>query len=146
MKIEAQQARESLREIAQAEALAARNSKNNGVVPLVWGVFPDPDEGLLAAGGLLSVVPVATGLWSSQYQRRLPVQPRTVDRPRLYFWWGLYHVAVIFGGMALGFVLARALGRHTLPLGTFTVIALLDSAPLLWVGWTQRRRAQEARP
>ena len=161
MEIEVQQARQSLREIAQAEILATRNSQNNGVIPLVWGVailtsligfdvvprlVTDPDLGLLVAGGSLWIIPVGAGIWTGFYRRRLPVQPRTIDRPRLYFWWGLYHAAMLCGGMALGFALAHALGRHSLPLGTFTVIGLADAAPLLWVGWTQRRRAQEARP
>ena len=110
MEIEASQAREALRTIERAEALAARNSKNNGTVPLVWGVavlicmvgfdvgprlFPDPGQGLLAAGVLLSVVPVVTAVWAARYQSRLPVQPLTVDRPRLCTYWGFYHAAVL---------------------------------------------------
>ena len=51
---------------------------------------------------------------------------------------GLYHAAVLMGGMTLGTHF-----WHTNPAmpGTFTLIGLLDSAPLLYVGWTQRRQA-----
>lgn len=161
MEIGAQQAREALQEIAQAETLAARNSRNNGVVPMVWGVVllvaliifdiaprlvDDPDLGLLISGGCLSILPIGAGAWTSLYRRRLPIQPRVVDRPRLYLWWSLYHVAVVCGGMALGFGLARSLHRHCLPFGAFTAIGLVDAAPLLYVGWTQRLRARGLRP
>lgn len=149
-----QQAWDALRTISQAEATARRQSQNNGTVPLVWGaavlmtmvgfdaalgLAADPDVGILAAGAFCGVIPVATAAWTSLYRRRLPVQPRALDKPRLYFWWGLYHAAVVFGGMALGYGLARLQHQHGVPTGTFTLIGLLDAAPLFWVGWQQRR-------
>ena len=149
-----QQAWNALRTISQAEAAARRHSPNNGVVPLVWGaailitmagfdalprLAADPDAGILAAGAFCGIIPVAAAAWTRLYRRRLPVQPRTLERPRLYFWWGLYHAAVVCGGMALGFELARLLHRHCVPTGTFTLIGFLDAAPLFWVGWQQRR-------
>lgn len=149
-----QQAWDALRTISQAETAARRRSQNNGIVPLVWGVSllvamtgfdaalrlaADPDMGILAAGMFCGVLSAVTAAWTSQYQRRLPVQPRTLDRPRLYFWWVLYHTAIVFGGIALGHGLARLQHQHCVPAGTFTLIGLLDAAPLLWVGWQQRR-------
>ena len=160
MEIEAHQAREALQAIERAEALAARNSKNNGTVPLVWGVavlvcmagfdvgprlFPDPGQGLLAAGVLLSVIPVVTAVWTARYQRRLPVQPLTVDRPHLCTYWGFYHAAVLWTGIGLSRWLGTCLHLHGLPPFAMTLTGLVDTAPLLWVGWTQRRRTQEAR-
>jgi len=157
---EARQARAALQQIAEAETAARRHGQNNGVIPLVWGltvftallgfdVLPrlaaDPDLGLLLAGGLLSVLPVGAGAWTNTYRRRLPVQPRTVERPRLYFWWGLYHAAVVCGGMGIGFALAHVLGRRCFLPGTMTLIGLVDAAPLLYVGWQQRKAQGVAR-
>ena len=149
-----QQAWSDLRTISQAEAAARRHSPNNGVVPLVWGaavlmtmmsfdaaphLAANSEMGILIAGAFCGVIPVAAAAWTCLYRRRLPVQPRTLDRPRLYFWWGLYHTAVVCGGTALGIALAHFLHRHCVPVGTFTLIGLLDAAPLLWIGWRQRR-------
>ena len=154
MDIEAQQARDALQTISKAESMARRHSPNNGTVPLVWGVavlltmiifdaaphlIGDLDIGMLVAGGCAGVIPVGATLWTSLYRKGLPVQPRILEKPRLYFWWGFYHVAVLFGGMGIGFLLAHLQHQHCLPLGTFTLIGLLDSAPLFWVGWQQRR-------
>ena len=152
-----QQAWEALRVVRHAETLAARNSKNNGIIPLVWGMsvffvlagfdflprlFSDPDLGLLVSGGLPSIVPLGTALWTTRYQRRLPVQPLKVDYPRLFTYWGFYHAAVLMGGLTLGTHFWRL---HCMRLGTWTLIGLVDAAPLLWVGWNQRRRTQEGR-
>jgi len=154
MEIEAQQAREALQAITRAEATARLHGPNNGTVPLVWGlavlltmvIFDaaphlagDFDIGMFVAGGCAGVIPLGAGIWTSLYRKRLPVQPRTLERPRLYFWWGVYHVIVVFGGTGIGALLAHLQHLRCLPLGTFTLIGLLDAAPLFWVGWQQRR-------
>lgn len=149
MGIEAQQAREALQAIAGAEAAARQHSQNNGIVPLVWGVVvltcligydfaPPPVMAVVnfAVAG-------AAALWTVLYQRRLPVKPLTVEKPWLFGVWGLYHGAVLMGGMALGTHFWHA--DRAFP-GTFTIIGLLDAAPLLYVGGNQRRRAQGLRP
>lgn len=156
METERFKAQAALHTIAQAETLAARNGQNNGIIPLVWGasvllfltgfdvvprLLADPDVGLLVTGGCLWLLPVLTGVWTCSYRRRLPVRPQAVEKPRLYFWWVWYHVAVLCGGMALAYVYSVHLHNHCLMPGTFTVIGLVDAAPLLYVGWTQRRRA-----
>lgn len=149
-----QQAWDALRMISQAEAAARRQSQNNGIIPLVWGtavllmmagfdvilrLATNPDVGILIAGMFLGAIPAATAAWTSLYRRHLPVQPKTLDRPRLYFWWGLNHTAVVFGGMALAVAVTHILHRHCAPIGTYTLIGLVDAAPLFWVGWQQRR-------
>ena len=147
MESETQQARESLRAISRAESAARLNSPNNGTVPLVWGVvvlaclivydlFPT-----LIAPAVNVVVALAASAWTMSYQRRLPVRPLKMEKPWLFGVWGLYHGVVLMGGIALGTHFWHA---HMLP-GAFTLIGLLDSAPLFHVGWTQRRRAQGLR-
>ncbi len=158
METEAQQAREALTVIARAQALAARNGKNNGTVPLVWGavilavmigfdvgprLFPHPSQQLTVAAVLLGLIPVGTALWTAHYQRRLPVQPLTVDRPRLFAYWGVYHMAVLWTGIGLGHWLGAREHLHGLPPFAMTLTGLVDAAPLFWVGWTQRQRARE---
>jgi len=149
MEIETQQAREALQAISRAEATARLHSPNNGTVPLVWGVvvlacligydlIPPP-----VAAAVNFAVALAASAWTVFYQRRLPVKPLKVEKPWLFGVWGLYHSAVLMGGMALGTHFWQA--DRALP-GTFTIIGLLDAAPLLYVGWTQRRRARGMRP
>jgi len=148
MKTDTQQARESLQAISQAEAAARLNSPNNGTVPLVWGVVVlaclivyDLIPTLIAPT-VNVVVALAASAWTMSYQRRLPVKPLKMEKPWLFGVWGLYHGVVLMGGIALGTHFWHA---HMLP-GAFTLIGLLDSAPLFYVGWTQRRRAQGLRP
>jgi len=148
MKTDTQQARESLQAISQAEAAARLNSPNNGTVPLVWGVVVlaclivyDLIPTLIAPT-INVVVALAASAWTMSYQRRLPVKPLKMEKPWLFGVWGLYHGVVLMGGIALGTHFWHA---HMLP-GAFTLIGLLDSAPLFYVGWTQRRRAQGLRP
>ena len=148
MESETQQARESLRAISRAESAARLNSPNNGAVPLVWGVVVlaclivyDLIPTLIAPA-VNVVVALAASAWTMSYQRRLPVRPLKMEKPWLFGVWGLYHGVVLMGGIALGTHFWHA---HMLP-GAFTLIGLLDSAPLFYVGWTQRRRAQGLRP
>ena len=148
METNTQQARESLQVISQAEAAARLNSPNNGTVPLVWGsvilvcmvsydlVPPIFALAVTVAGAF------AASRWSCSYQRCLPVKPLKVDKPRMFSVWGLYHGAVLMGGIALGTHFWHAPMRP----GAFTLIGLLDAAPLLLIGWTQRRRAQGLHP
>lgn len=149
MEIEAQQAREALQAIGRAQATARRHGPNNGTVPLVWGVvilasligydliLPPVAAAVNFAAGL------AASVWTIFYLRRLPVKPLKCEKPWLFAVWGLYHGAVLMGGMALGTHFWRS--DSALP-GTFTAVGVLDSAPLLWVGLTQRRRTQGERP
>ena len=148
MESETQQARESLRAISRAESAARLNSPNNGTVPLVWGVVVlaclivyDLIPTLIAPAINVAVA-LAASAWTMSYQRRLPVRPLKMEKPWLFGVWGLYHGVVLMGGIALGTHFWHA---HMLP-GAFTLIGLLDSAPLFYVGWTQRRRAQGLRP
>ena len=48
-------------------------------------------------------------------------------------------------GIGLSRWLGTCLHLHGLPPFAMTLTGLVDTAPLLWVGWTQRRRTQEAR-
>jgi len=155
METDTQQARRALQAIAEAESAARRHGPNNGTVPLVWGVVVlaclivyDLIPTLLAPAVNVAAA-LAASAWTVLYVRRLPVKPLKLEKPWLFGVWGLYHGAVLMGGMALGTHFWHA--DHALP-GTFTLIGLLDAAPLLFVGWRQRRRArgegngEEARP
>ena len=57
--------------------------------------------------------------------------------------WGIYHAAVLMGGMALGTHFWRT---DCLPHSEWTGMGVLDAAPLFWVGWDQRRRTLGVRP
>jgi len=149
METETQQARESLRVISQAEAAARMNGPNNGTVPLVWGavvlvslIVYDLVPTLVAPAFNVAAA-LAALVWNIRYQRRLPVRPLKVEKPWLFGAWSIYHVVVLMGGIALGTDFWHA--SHARP-GTATLIGLLDSAPLLYVGWSQRRQARAVRP
>ena len=148
MKTNTQQARESLQAISQAETAARLNSPNNGTVPLVWGsvilvcmVSYEPDPADLCAGRhrrgricgltLVMLLPALPPCQAAEGGQAPDVQ-RVGDVPR-----------------------CGADGRHRAgthfwhtPIrpGAFTLIGLLDSAPLFYVGWIQRRRAQGLHP
>lgn len=136
-------AQEALHQIAQAQITARRHGPNNGTVPLVWGVV------VLAcmtvfdlvpfawAIGLCFTVPGLASVWTALYQRRLPVKPLKTEKPLLFGLWGIYHGAVLMGGMALG---THFWQLNCLPHGEWTLLGVLDAAPLFWVGWDQRRR------
>ncbi len=149
METETQQARESLRVISQAESVARLNGPNNGTVPLVWGVVVlvslivyDLVPTLVAPAFNVAAA-LAASAWTMSYQRRLPVKPLKFERPLLFGVWGIYHAAVLMGGIALGTHFWHT--NHAWP-GTFTLIGVLDAAPLLYVGWSQRRQARAVRP
>ena len=143
MNDDTQQAYSALHTIAQAETAARRNGLNNGVVPLVWGVMvfvcmADFDVFPFAwAIGLCFAVPGAMTVWTIFYQRCLPVKPLKMEKPLLFTLWGIYHATVLIGGMALG---THFWQRPCLPHGEWTLLGVLDAAPLFWVGWDQRRR------
>lgn len=158
METETQQARESLRVISRAEAAARMNGPNNGTVPLVWGavvlvgltvydlvpaLIASALVAALAASAFDLVAAVAASAWTMSYQRHLPVKPLKVEKPWLFGAWSFYHLAVLMGGIALGTDFWHT--DHARP-GTATLIGLLDSAPLLYVGWSQRRQARAVRP
>ena len=146
---ETQQARDALQAISRTEATARRHSPNNGTVPLVFGGM------VLAcmtafdllpfawAIGLSFTAPVAATVWTVFYQRRLPVKPLKTEKPLIVTLWGIYHAAVLMGGMALGTHFWRT---DCLPHGEWTLMGVLDAAPLFWVGWDQRRRTLGVRP
>lgn len=148
MNSDAQQASNALHTISQAETAARRNSPNNGVVPLVWGMMvlvymADFDVFPFAwAVGLCFAVPLAMTVWTVFYQRRLPVKPLKTEKPLLFTLWGVYHAAVLMGGMALGTHFWRT---DCLPHGEWTLLGIFDAAPLFWVGWDQHRRASGER-
>lgn len=143
MNSDVQQASNALHTISQAEAAARRHGPNNGTVPLVWGgvvlaclaafdLFP-----LWWAGGILCTLPLLASIWAVRYQRRLPVKPLKIEKPLPCSLWGMYHGAVLMGGLTLG---THFWQLNCLPRGEWTLIGLLDAAPLFWVGWQQRRR------
>ena len=142
MDSDAKQAREALQAIARAETAARRHSPNNGTVPLVWGgivltCMAAFDLVLFRwALGLSFTLPIIASTWTVFYQRRLPVKPLKVEKPLLFGLWGIYHGAVLMGGMALG---THFWQRDCLPHGEWTLLGILDAAPLFWVGWDQRR-------
>jgi len=145
METEMQQAREALRTIAEAESAARRHGPNNGTVPLVWGVVVlvgmigfDLMPGQIAAL-TLGLIAAAASLWTSVYNWRLPVQPRKIENKWLFAWWALFHAAVLMGGLALGSHFWRA---ERMQPGAWTVMGLVDSAPLFYIGWRMRRRAR----
>ena len=136
-------AQEALHQIAQAQIMARRNGPNNGTVPLVWGgvvlacMTAFDLVSIWWAGGILCILPLLASLWTVRYQRRLPVKPLKTERPLVMSLWGIYHGAVLMGGMALGTHFWRL---NCLPHGEWTLLGVLDAAPLFWVGWDQRRR------
>jgi len=137
-----QQAWDALRTISQAEAAARRQSQNNGTVPLVWGVVVLAGMigydllPILWASGVTVAAALAASVWTIFYQCRLPVKPLKLEKPLLFGIWGIYHGVVLMGGIALGTHFWQADCARP---GTFTLIGLLDAAPLFWVGWQQRR-------
>jgi len=148
METETQQAREALQAITRAESAARLNGPNNGTVPLIWGVLVlvcmvaydvlPP----LSAVILSFTAPLAASVWTIRYQHRLPVKPLKLERPWLFGVWGLYHGAVLMGGIALG----TRFWHNPMQPGAFTLMGLLDTAPLLLIGWSQRQRARGLRP
>ena len=146
MEPEGKQAQDALQAISQAEAAARRYSPNNGTVPLVWGavvlvclidfdLIPP-----LPAAAVCGIAAWITAAWTLRYQRQLPVRPLKLEKPYLFGVWALYHAAVLMGGIALE---THFWAKNCAAPGTFTLIGLLDSAPLLWVGWQQRRHGQK---
>ncbi len=148
MQTETQQAQDALSTITQAQITARRHSPNNGTVPLIFGGM------VLAcmtafdllpfawAVGLSFTAPVAASVWTVFYQRRLPVKPLKTEKSLMITFWGVYHVAVLLGGMALG---TRFWRTDCLPHGEWTLLGVFDAAPLFWVGWSQRWRTEAGR-
>lgn len=136
-------AQKALNEIAQAQTTARRHGPNNGTMPLVLGgmvLICMTAFDLLPfawAIGLSFTAAVAAAVWTALYQRCLPVKPLKTEKPLLITLWGIYHAAVLMGGMALG---THYWQLNCLPHGEWTLLGVLDAAPLFWVGWDQRRR------
>ena len=149
MKSDAQQAQEFLHLISQAERTARRHSPNNGTVPLVWGaaIFIslaswDFLPFWLALGTCVSG-PMLAAVWDGWYQRQLPVKPLKPKMKLVFGFWAIYHGAVLMGGATLG---THFWQLSRLPYGEWTLIGILDAAPLLWIGWDQRRRTLGGQP
>ncbi len=141
MEMKQHEAREQLQIVQQAQRATQRNSIENGVLLIVWGI-------LIAIGLALFDVfsgPVATGIWvalaalgtvgTARYAARFRVVPR---RPRtpwfLLVILALYYPVVLIGGITL-------FPHH--PRFLFTAIGLLTALPLILAGLWQWRRTQE---
>jgi hypothetical protein len=132
-------ARQALETVARAERAARRNSIDNGLFYLVWGVaivvglsFFDLFTNWIAIA-LWMVIAFAATVWTVLDARRYPVQPRRFFNH--FFWWGFYYVAVLIAGVVL---------FPSRPLFLFTAIGLLSAAPILIIGMRQWLRAREA--
>ncbi len=165
MEVGIREAKESLRYIEEAQAVAEQNSQNNGVVQLVWGftilasmigfdlmpwltvrLWPEAHSGWLgplAAAGFMTVVATCASVWMKRYVRDRPVHSARTNNRWLYLrenrrfaggYWGLWHVAVLCGGIAIAFWIGHLQHKECLPF-TFTTIGIIDAAPLLIVGW-----------
>ncbi len=142
MSIERHEAEEQLRLVQRAQKAAERNSIENGVVLIIWGI-------LIAVGLALFDVfsgPVATGVWAAlavvgtlvmvRYASRFRVLPRRLRSPWIFLAiLCLYYPAILVGGILL-------FPSH--PHFLFTTIGLLTALPLVVVGIVQRQRTREA--
>lgn len=128
----------SLEDIKRAQAAAERNSVNNGVISIVWGILIiigltlfDIFPGSVATWIWVGIAVVAT-LWTTLYGKRLPVQPRKYRNP--FIWWGFYYAVLLVGGILL---------FPSRPPFLFTGIGLLAALPLIILGVRQWRKSQE---
>ncbi len=107
----------------------------------------------LLASALMMPVLLGAAFWTRRYVRRLPVTVREPGNRWLFVkrsrggaltygkgMWVAYHVAVVGIGTALVAASMGALHRHSFPPFAFTIIGLIDAAPLLAVGWAQRQK------
>jgi hypothetical protein len=142
MTTEQHEAEEQLRLVQRAHKAAERNSIENGMIFLVWGV-------LIAIGLALFDLfsgPVATGIWAAiavsgtvvtaRYASRFGVVPR---RPRSGWIFlavlCIYYPVILIGGI-------RLFPAH--PHFLFTIIGLLTALPLFVAGIVQQWRTRGA--
>ena len=107
----------------------------------------------LLASALMIPVLLGAALWTRRYVRRLPVAAQEPGNRWLFVkrsqsgtltygkgMWVAYHVAVVGIGTALIAASMGPLHRHSFPPFAFSVIGMIDAAPLLAVGCAQRRK------
>jgi hypothetical protein len=131
-------ARQDLEIVQRAERAARRNSIDNGLFYLVWGVaivvglsFFDLFTNWIAIA-LWMVIAFAATVWTVLDARRHPVQPRRFFNH--FIWWGFYYVAILIAGVLL---------FPSRPPFLFTAIGLLSAAPILIIGVRQWLQARE---
>jgi hypothetical protein len=127
-----QDAEESLRAIRGAQVAARRNSNDNGVFYLVWGVgiavglaLFDVFSAGVATGVWVAIAALLT-VWTTVYMRRQPVRVKFFNH---FIWWGLYYAAILLGGIFL---------FPSRPPFLFTAIGLVVAAPILIIGLRKR--------
>jgi hypothetical protein len=131
-------ARQDLETVARAERAARRNSIDNGLFYLVWGVAIVIGLSLFdlftnwIATALWVVIAVALTIWTIVTARQRPVQPRRFFNH--FIWWGFYYVAILMAGVLL---------FPSRPPFLFTAIGLLSAAPILIIGVRQWLQARE---
>ena len=139
MSVDPINARHDLEIVQRAERAARRNSIDNGMFYLVWGVaivvglsFFDLFKNWIAIAGWMVIACAAT-VWTVLGARRHPVQPRRFFNH--FIWWGVYYAAILIAGVLL---------FPSRPPFLFTAIGLLSAAPILIIGVRQWLRAREA--
>lgn len=131
-------ARQDLEAVARAERAARRNSIDNGLFYLVWGVaivvglsFFDLFTNWIAIA-LWMVIAFAATVWTVLDARRHPVQPRRFFNH--FIWWGFYYAAILISAVLL---------FPSRPPVLFTAVGLLSAAPIFIIGVRQWLRARE---
>src|SRR5262245_185694 len=131
-------ARQDLEIVQRAERAARRNSIDNGLFYLVWGVaivvglsFFDLFTNWIATALWMGIAFAAT-VWTVLDAQRHPVQPRRFFNH--FMWWGFYYVIILIAGVLL---------FPSRPPFLFTAIGLLSAAPILIIGMRQWLRARE---
>ena len=138
MSVDPANARQELELVERAERAARRNSIDNGVFYLVWGVAIVVGLSLFdlftnwIATALWIVIALAVTVWTIVTARQRPVQPRRFFNH--FIWWGFYYAAILMGGILL---------FPSRPPFLFTVIGLLAAAPIIFIGLRQWLRSRE---
>jgi hypothetical protein len=138
MSVDPANARQDLEIVRRAERAARRNSIDNGLFYLVWGVAIVVGLALFdlftnwVAIALWMAIAFAATIWTVLDARRHPVQPRRFFNH--FIWWGFYYAAVLMAGVLL---------FPNRPPFLFTAIGLLAAAPILIIGARQWLRARE---
>jgi hypothetical protein len=132
-------ARQDLEIVQRAERAARRNSIDNGIFYLVWGVaivvglsFFDLFTNWIAIALWMAIAFAAT-VWTILDARRHPVHTRRFFNH--FIWWGFYYAAILIAGV---------LRFPSRPPFLFTAIGLFSAAPILIIGVRQWLRAREA--
>lgn len=138
MSVDPANARQELDLVERAERAARRNSIDNGMFYLVWGVAIVVGLALFdvftnwIATALWVVIALAATTWTILDARRHPVRPRRFFNH--FIWWGFYYAVILVGGILL-------FPRR--PPFLFTAVGLLSAAPILLIGLRQWLRARE---